>query len=85
MRDRGIEQVPSIGVMEGTSALGATWEEPPFEAVPVTNRSAAGELGASPNTVNTHLRAVFRKLGVTSRVQLTIALRNRSDGDGPQH
>lgn len=43
-----------------------------------TNRSAAGELGVSPNTVNTHLRAVFRKLDVKSRVGLTIAHREKS-------
>jgi DNA-binding CsgD family transcriptional regulator len=43
-----------------------------------SNRSAAGELGVSPNTVNTHLRAVFRKLDVKSRVQLTIAFREHS-------
>jgi DNA-binding CsgD family transcriptional regulator/tetratricopeptide (TPR) repeat protein len=42
-----------------------------------TNRSAAGELGVSPNTVNTHLRAVFRKLDVKSRVQLTNSYRSR--------
>lgn len=42
-----------------------------------TNRSAATELGVSPNTVNTHLRAVFRKLDVKSRVQLTIVYRER--------
>lgn len=42
-----------------------------------TNRAAAGELSVSTNTVNTHLRAVFRKLGVKSRVQLTIAWRNQ--------
>jgi DNA-binding CsgD family transcriptional regulator len=46
-----------------------------------TNRSAAAELGVSTNTINTHLRAVFRKLGVKSRVQLTIAWRSRSADD----
>ena len=43
-----------------------------------SNRSAAAELGVSPNTVNTHLRAVFRKLDVKSRVQLTIAYREQA-------
>jgi DNA-binding CsgD family transcriptional regulator len=36
-----------------------------------TNRSAAEELVLSMSTVGTHLRAVFGKLGVNSRVQLT--------------
>ncbi|WP_432879862.1 ATP-binding protein [Kribbella sp. CA-245084] len=35
-----------------------------------TNRSAAEELVLSASTVGTHLRAVFGKLGVNSRVQL---------------
>jgi DNA-binding CsgD family transcriptional regulator len=35
-----------------------------------TNRSAAQELVLSPSTISTHLRAVFGKLGVHSRVQL---------------
>jgi DNA-binding CsgD family transcriptional regulator len=35
-----------------------------------TNKSAAFALGVSINTVGTHLRAVFAKLGVQSRVQL---------------
>ncbi|MGY4652546.1 AAA family ATPase [Mycobacterium sp. URHB0021] len=47
-----------------------------------TNRSAAVELGVSPNTINTHLRSVFRKLDVNSRVQLTIAFRERPSDDG---
>jgi DNA-binding CsgD family transcriptional regulator/tetratricopeptide (TPR) repeat protein len=40
-----------------------------------SNRSAAGELGVSVNTVGTHLRVAFSKLGVQSRVQLANAFR----------
>jgi DNA-binding NarL/FixJ family response regulator len=36
-----------------------------------SNRSAAEKLVLSPSTISTHLRAVFRKLDVHSRVQLT--------------
>ncbi|MFK0160317.1 AAA family ATPase [Streptomyces sp. NPDC090493] len=39
-----------------------------------SNKSAAGELGVSINTVGTHLRMVFGKLGVQSRVQLANSL-----------
>jgi len=35
-----------------------------------TNRAAATLLGVSTNTVATHIRSIFRKLGVTSRVQV---------------
>ena len=41
-----------------------------------TNRSAAEELVLSPSTISTHLRAVFSKLGVHSRVQLANLARN---------
>ncbi|MEU7696978.1 helix-turn-helix transcriptional regulator, partial [Streptomyces sp. NPDC039028] len=44
-----------------------------------TNRSAAEVLVVSPHTVNTHLTAVFRKLTVRSRVQLTHVVLARSD------
>lgn len=40
-----------------------------------TNRSAAEELVLAPSTISTHLRAVFRKLDVHSRVQLANLLR----------
>ncbi len=40
-----------------------------------TNQSAASALGVSIHTVNTHLRAVFRKMNVQSRVQLANAMR----------
>ena len=36
-----------------------------------TNRSAAAELFVSVNTISTHLRSVFSKLDINSRVQLT--------------
>ena len=36
-----------------------------------TNKSAASILGISVNTIGTHLRAIFVKLEVQSRVQLT--------------
>ncbi len=35
-----------------------------------TNKSAAAQLNVSVNTVGTHLRSVFAKLHVRSRVQL---------------
>ncbi|GAA4263667.1 helix-turn-helix transcriptional regulator [Dactylosporangium darangshiense] len=44
-----------------------------------TNRSAAGELGVSPNTVGTHMRSIFAKVGVRSRVQLTNALHRHDE------
>jgi DNA-binding CsgD family transcriptional regulator len=36
----------------------------------LTNREAAAELFLSPETINTHLRHAFAKLGIRSRVQL---------------
>jgi DNA-binding CsgD family transcriptional regulator len=35
-----------------------------------TNQQIATRLGISPHTVNFHLRQIFRKLGIESRVQL---------------
>ncbi|MEU9099547.1 LuxR C-terminal-related transcriptional regulator [Streptomyces sp. NPDC048361] len=36
----------------------------------LTNRQVARRVGLSPHTVNYHLRAIFRKLGISSRVEV---------------
>ena len=41
-----------------------------------TNKSTAKSLGISINTVGTHLRSIFAKLGIQSRVQLANTLRD---------
>jgi DNA-binding CsgD family transcriptional regulator len=50
-----------------------------------TNKSTASALGVSINTVGTHLRAVFSKLGVQSRVQLTNCLAGYASQTPPAH
>jgi DNA-binding CsgD family transcriptional regulator/tetratricopeptide (TPR) repeat protein len=47
-----------------------------------SNRSAAGELMLSPNTIAAHLRTIFRKLEVNSRVQLANKLRDEKRSAG---
>ena len=41
----------------------------------VTNRDVATQLHLSPNTVKTHIRNAFAKLGINSRAQLTPLMR----------
>jgi DNA-binding CsgD family transcriptional regulator len=44
-----------------------------------TDKAAARALGISVNTVGTHLRSIYSKLAVQSRVQLANALRERGE------
>jgi len=43
-------------------------------------REIAQELGLSQNTVKTHTRAIYRKLGVSTRHEAINALRSGSGG-----
>lgn len=50
----------------------------------LTNRAVAARLIVSPHTVNAHVRHVFTKLGVNSRVGLTRVVLTH-DLPGPAH
>lgn len=50
----------------------------------LTNRQIAVRLGRSPHTVNFHLRQIFQKLGIRSRVQLASLVRQRETAAVPE-
>ena len=50
----------------------------------MTNQDIAGELYVSLNTVKTHIKAIYRKLGASSRAEAVLVAR-RHGALGPQH
>lgn len=65
--------------MTGTTSAPATLDEltaaerrvADLAAAGLTNREMASSLQLSPHTVDYHLRQIFRKLGISSRVRLS--------------
>ncbi|GIM89634.1 response regulator transcription factor [Paractinoplanes toevensis] len=72
-------------LLQATTALPSPFRPARLSALEVaqlvglalTNQQIAGRLGRSPHTVNFHLRQIFRKLGVASRVELVLLLGRR--------
>ena len=70
--------VARSGVVEDAGGAVGEWErlsEPEQDiamlvGAGLTNRQVAKQLFLSPHTVNYHLRGIFRKLGINSRVEL---------------
>ncbi len=87
----GERVVPATVPGEGRSPYLARWALTEREADVAAllargwrNADIAGALGISPNTVKTHLRALFRKLGVATRAQaVVLVLGARSDQELP--
>ena len=77
-RRRSTEKRPATGWESLTDAELGTSR---LVAQAMTNQQVAGQLFISTHTVAFHLRQVFRKLGITSRVELTrIAVEHARDG-----
>jgi len=88
-------QLPPAPAAERTSRHPQDWSQLSSRELQIvrlvgqamTNRQIATRIGKSPHTVNYHLRQIFRKLGIGSRVELA-ALAPRPDlmpaqGPGP--
>jgi DNA-binding NarL/FixJ family response regulator len=80
-----IQQRTRTGGPAGTTLESLTERELQLTMLVVdrkTNPEIAGELFLSQKTVETHLRNIFRKVGVTSRVELARAVERAQRATG---
>ncbi|KPH97237.1 helix-turn-helix transcriptional regulator [Streptomyces mirabilis] len=80
-RGAGVRRAPWA---TGAAGPGAGWEALTRTELAVTRligsgltNGSAADLGLSPNTFGTHVRSIFAKLGIHSRVQLANARHSR--------
>jgi DNA-binding CsgD family transcriptional regulator len=83
-----VETALSVGVLtrdEGNDAAHAGWSSLTVAELAIadligealTNQQIARRVVRSPHTVNYHLRQIYRKLGINSRVQLAALVQAR--------
>jgi DNA-binding CsgD family transcriptional regulator/tetratricopeptide (TPR) repeat protein len=83
LRDLGVRRriVPAETEPTGWAAItGSELAVARLVAEGLTNREVAERLFVSPHTVNSHLRHVFAKLGINSRVELARLARDHEQG-----
>jgi DNA-binding CsgD family transcriptional regulator len=82
LRELGVQRrvVPAETELTGWAAIsGSELAVVRLVAEGLTNREVAERLFVSPHTVNSHLRHVFAKLGINSRVELARLARDREE------
>ncbi|MGW6281351.1 LuxR C-terminal-related transcriptional regulator [Kribbella sp. NPDC055071] len=75
---QAIDRQPAADDWDGLTGGERTVAE--LVAQGLTNREVAARMFLSPHTVSFHLRKVYRKLGIRSRVELTRAFVHRGQG-----
>ncbi|MFF2428591.1 helix-turn-helix transcriptional regulator [Streptomyces mirabilis] len=87
LRRLGVRTVPVRNHTAGPQGLGSLTESErkliPLVVEGLTNRAIADRLYVSVHTVNTHMKHIFTKLGINSRVELTrLAIERAISADG---
>ncbi|WP_405833835.1 AAA family ATPase [Streptomyces sp. NBC_01176] len=87
LRRLGVRTAPVRNHTAGTSGPGRLTESErkliPLVVEGLTNRAMADQLYVSVHTVNTHMKHIFTKLGINSRVELTrLAIERAIGADG---